>query len=265
MGKMFKYIFLMTAVLLFCCSAGAQDTIFEEPPVIVQPPAEMPFDSVYESVNNATDYYQFKEGITPSRVDARKIPDDELTSVRSDDAYWYVNEAPDRKKEKPKDEPKKRRTVFNEKWFKTLSWILLIGGFVALLIWFLATGNISLFKKRPQTQADGNTVEEQSENIFEMNFEKEIEKAVNARDFRMAVRFMYLRTLRDLSLRNLINYTHEKTNSDYLFQLAGSPYYKNFFRLTRNFDYTWYGQFPLTSERFSLVQADFNNFKQQLS
>jgi hypothetical protein len=81
----------------------------------------------------------------------------------------------------------------------------------------------------------------------------------------MAVRLMYLRTLRDLSLRNVINYTHEKTNTDYLFQLSGSPYYKNFFRLTRDFDYTWYGHFPLSQESFSLIQNDFNSFKQQLS
>jgi len=76
---------------------------------------------------------------------------------------------------------------------------------------------------------------------------------------------MYLRTLRDLSLRNLITYTHEKTNSDYLFQLAGTPFYKSFFRLTRDFDYSWYGHFPISPDSFTTIQNEFNAFKQQLS
>lgn len=265
MDSVIKYLIKISIALVLFADATAQDTVFEEPPVVIESPAEAPFDSAYQSTYNFNDYYQFKEGITPARVEERKVPEDRLNSVRSDDAYWYVNEAPKRKKEKVQEEPKERKTVFSEKWFRTLSWIILIGGFLALLIWFLATGNISLFRRKLKPAADDDVVEEQSENIFEMNFEKEIEKAVNEENFRAAVRLMYLRTLRDLSLRNLINYTHEKTNSDYLFQMAGSPHYKNFFRLTRNFDYTWYGQFPLNREGFSLVQADFNNFKQQLS
>lgn len=112
----------------------------------------------------------------------------------------------------------------------------------------------------------GDTAEEQpTEDIFEMNFEKEIQKAVAEKNFRLAVRLLYLRTLRDLSDKNLISYTHEKTNADYLFQLAGTSYYKSFFRLTRDFEYTWYGQFELSQENFSFIQNDFSSFKQQLS
>ena len=76
---------------------------------------------------------------------------------------------------------------------------------------------------------------------------------------------MYLRTLTNLSDKGLISYTHEKTNSDYLSELSGTSYYKSFFRLTRDFDYTWYGKFELNTESFALVQKDFNQFKQVLA
>jgi hypothetical protein len=46
--------------------------------------------------------------------------------------------------------------------------------------------------------------------------------------------------------------------------LYETPYHKNFFRLTRNFEYTWYGKFPLSPDVFALLQKDFVNFKQQL-
>ena len=168
--------------------------------------------------------------------------------------------------EKQKNEqPKNQTNYINQQWLRTLFWILLIAGFVSLLVWFLATSDINLFRNKQKTIADDVLAQEEGENIFEMNFEKEMRNAINDENYRLAVRLMYLRTLKDLSDRNLIKYTHEKTNSDYLFQLAASPYYKKFFRLTRSFDYTWYGKFPLSRDGFSTVQHDFNNFKQQLS
>lgn len=258
MDHLLKHILRTVIAVMFFSRAAAQDT------VVVQPPVEVLSDTLYERTYTTSDeYYQFKEGITPAKIDARKIPEDELNSVRSDEAYWYVNEAPPRKERKI-EEPKKRTSRFNQPWIRTLFWIVLIAGFVALLVWFLATSNISLFRRKQKTVSEEKT-EEETGDIFEMNFEKEIQKAIGAGDYRMAVRLMYLRTLRDLSLRNLIQYTHEKTNSDYLLQLAGSPLYRNFFRLTRSFDYTWYGKFPLSNEGFTLVQNDFNNFKQQLA
>jgi hypothetical protein len=187
-----------------------------------------------------------------------------VKKVKSDEDYWYANVAPPREK-KEQEPAKKPVSIFNKAWFNTLFWILLVGGFVALLVWFLATSNISLFRRKIKATGEEDLEEIETENIFELNFEKEIQKAIDAANHRLAVRLMYLRTLRDLSLCKLINYTHEKTNTDYLLQLAASPYYKNFFRLTRNFDYTWYGHFPLTQESFLLIQNDFNSFKQQLS
>ena len=258
MNKCFYYIALTTFSFVLFLNANSQDTV---PPVVVSPPAEMA-DTVYETSPNNN--YQFKEVSAAVNVHVRTIPEKKVQQVKSDDEYWYANLAPKRERKEP--EPMKKQTsIFDKAWFKTLFWIIVIAGFVALLIWFLATSNINLFKRKIKTADEENLAEEETGNIFEMDFEKEIQKAIDASNYRMAVRLMYLRTLRDLSLRNIINYTHEKTNSDYLFQLAGSSYYKNFFRLTRDFDYTWYGHFPLSQESFSLIQNDFNNFKQQLS
>lgn len=253
MRKKFHHITIIIFSFLFFLHANAQDTAIDVPP-----PVEMA-DTVYETSPNNT--YHFKEAAA-DKIDVRTIPQNDLQKVKSDEDYWYANTAPQREK---KEEPKKSSGLFNEAWFKTLFWILLIGGFLALLIWFLATSNVFLFRRKPKTNALVIEDEIATENIFEINFEKEIQKATNASNYRLAVRLMYLQTLKALSLRNIINYTHEKTNSDYLFQLTGTSYYKNFFRLTRNFEYTWYGQFPLSPESFAVIQNDFGNFKQQLS
>ncbi|MGZ8537630.1 MAG: hypothetical protein ACXWV9_05160 [Flavisolibacter sp.] len=142
--------------------------------------------------------------------------------------------------------------------------MIIIGGFVAVLVWYLASSNISLFRKR-SAPISLDEDEILTEDIFKIKYEKEIQSAIVSQNFRLAIRLMYLRTLRELSDRQLIQFTQEKTNSDYLNQLSNTKYYRHFFQLTREFEYTWYGKFQLSQEAFGSVEKDFNDFKQQLS
>ena len=154
--------------------------------------------------------------------------------------------------------------MIDKPWVNSLVWFIIIGSFIAVLVWYLASSNISLFRKR----SAAISLEEDevlTEDIFEIRYEKEIQAAIASQNYRLAIRLMYLRTLRELSDRQLIQYTQEKTNSAYLYQLYNTKYYKNFFQLTREFEYTWYGKFQLSPEAFGLVERDFNDFKQQLS
>jgi len=228
----------------------------------ISPPRETVEDTIYQKPyeSSSDENYRFRKTEGAEKVATREIPDSNLRTIRSDDDYWYVNQPPPREKKSMQ----KTKPVSSTSLINTLSWIIVIVGFLALLIWFLATSNIRLFKKASKRIIEKTIDEEQTENIFEINFEKEIQKAVNDKNFRIAVRLLYLRALKDLADKNLINYTHAKTNADYLFQLAGTSYYKNFFRLTRDFDYTWYGQFELSYESFLIIQSDFSSFKQQL-
>jgi hypothetical protein len=104
-----------------------------------------------------------------------------------------------------------------------------------------------------------------SENIFDINYQREIEKAVNARDYRLAVRLMFLRLLKQLSQKKIIEYKQERTNFDYLSQLHSTGYYNDFFRLTRNYEYVWYGKFDVSRETFGVIKNQFENFDRKLS
>jgi hypothetical protein len=224
--------------------------------------------------NSSSENYQFKELTEPGKVNTRTVPDAELNKVKSDKAYWYVNTVPPRNRQKgsspgvnekgDKEQEDQQRGVFHFGWLNTVFWILLIAGFVALLTWFLSTANIRLFRKKVK-EGEQELEEETYTDIFHMDLDHDIQRAIDAKDYTLAVRLMYLQTLRALSDRNLINYSHEKTNSDYLFQLASTKYYKTFFRLTRSFDYTWYGHFQLSEDSFAAIRNDFSSFKQQLS
>jgi hypothetical protein len=197
-----------------------------------------------------------------SAVQTRTIPDSVLDKLHRDDDYWYANTIPDRQKKKDALKPK-GESLFEKDWFANLVWFLIVGSFVAILIWFLASSNIQLFRRRAVVIEDQEEVLSE-EDIFNLNYEKEIQKAVAAQNYRLAVRLWYLRILKEMADKNLIQYKHEKTNQDYLNQLYESAYYRDFFRLTRDFEYTWYGKFDLSAEAYTLIQNDFSAFKHQL-
>jgi hypothetical protein len=197
-----------------------------------------------------------------TKVPVRKVPAAKLNSIKKEDAYWYANREPEKKKEEARTEAS-GNNLFDQDWFRTLLWIVILVSFTAVVIWYLASGNIRLFRKKAEEILDDEE-EEIREDIFALNYEREISKAVEVKNFRLAVRLLYLRTLKELSERNIIDYGHEKTNSHYLNGLFGSPYYHSFFRLTRNFEYTWYGGFLLSEEGYQMMQSDFSNFKSGL-
>ena len=73
---------------------------------------------------------------------------------------------------------------------------------------------------------EGQTKE--TENIFEINFQQEIDKAVQAGNYRLAVRLLFLRLLKNLAEKNIIQYQQDRTNFDYLMQLGNSVITKVF-------------------------------------
>lgn len=102
--------------------------------------------------------------------------------------------------------------------------------------------------------------DESMENIHEINFNEEIEKAMAKGNYRLAVRLLYLRSLKLLSDAELINWQPEKTNQAYIDELKDEERKKEFKLLTLQFDYIWYGDFPIEKESFKTLKMSFDRF-----
>lgn len=192
-------------------------------------------------------------------VSPRAVGESDLVKLREDEDFWYVNEAP--KREAPR---KPVSFKFLERtWFKTLMWTLVVGGFIVILIWFLLSSNVQFFQKKSGA-FDDSLQSREEENIFEIDYDAEIGKAVVAHDFRLAIRLHYLQLLKELSQKGAIQYSQGSTNSDYVIQLHGKPYGTEFFQLTRSFEYAWYGQFAISKAAFSAIETQFSNLRNQL-
>jgi hypothetical protein len=213
-----------------------------------------------KSDSNHEEFFS-KRTIIPAAQDSlkvRAVPDSIIRAMKNDDAFWYANH--DFKK---KDTPQNNSLILklvSLAWFRTLVWFLIIAGFTAVVIWYLISSNASIFRRSPYVIASA-TEDPNSENIFEINFESEINKTIATGQYRLAVRLMFLRMLKNLSEKNIIQYKQDKTNLDYLTQVQPTSYYKDFFRLTRNYEYTWYGKFDLSQEAFTIIKNDFETFR----
>ena len=123
--------------------------------------------------------------------------------------------------------------------------------------------NIGLFGKENKEEALGYFVVE--ENIHAINFDAAIEKAIADKNFRFAVRLLYLQTLKNLAGIGLINWQVNKTNIAYVEELNGNIHQAGFRNLTRQFEKNWYGYLPIEESEFRQVMNHFNQFNQKLT
>lgn len=138
---------------------------------------------------------------------------------------------------------------------------IVIAAVIALIV-FLVIRFIGMDMKMISGKSKSITVpyEESMDNIHEISFEEEIEKATATGNYRLAVRLFYLRTLKVLNDRGLIDWQPEKTNQVYVNELKEDDRKQSFVQLTRQFEYVWYGEFFIDKEAFSTLKRDFDHF-----
>lgn len=188
----------------------------------------------------------------------RHLSDSAHAALAADKEFWYANYVFKKKEEKSGV----KLHFWQTDAFRTIMWVIIICCFVAIIVLYLASDRVGLFRSRSHQIAQDETGENDiPENIFEINYDKEIDKAQTAGNYRLAVRLQFLKLLRSLAEKQIIQYAPARTNFDYLVQLHKSTWYHDFFRLTRHYEYVWYGQFPIDKHQYDQVS---NEYKQAL-
>jgi len=103
-----------------------------------------------------------------------------------------------------------------------------------------------------------------AENIHELNFADEIDLAVEQKDFKRAIRLVYLYALKLLSDQEIIEWMPSKTNHDYLCEIKNDHFQQQFSTLSYYFEYVWYGDFKAEAAQFSEMNDAFSVLKRNL-
>ncbi len=271
-GKKYKRFSAISTLLLILLlvkgfDLNAQNGTGNADTVIAGEPEEAIIDTVLEdSVEASTVKEQFDfikrttSGFYSDTIGERKIPGEVQREMKNDPAFWYADNEFKKINKEQTDSGERPRIP---KGLEIILWIIIIAGFTGVIVWYLASSNISLFRKKP-VPLNSDDEEAETNDIFRINYPKEIEKAVLNGNYRFAVRLMYLQLLKNLSDRQIISYKQEYTNFEYLLQLNPSAYYHDFFRITRNYEFCWYGQFDIRSAEFEIIKNDFIGLEQKM-
>lgn len=146
-----------------------------------------------------------------------------------------------------------------------VQWLFVVLGAAALVFLVLKITGMDIMQIfTGKTSTIEIPYSESVENIHEISFEEEIEKAIASRNFRLAVRLLYLNCLKKLNDAGAIQWKADKTNLAYLHEIQNPEQQQKFGLLTRQFEYVWYGDFKVDQENFQQIRNAFQQFNPKL-
>jgi hypothetical protein len=198
--------------------------------------------------------YIFKDTI-------RKVSGNQLKSYLLNPDYEYANDSSYWRREAPvKPGPFSR--VFNS---NLLAWIIRLGviGLVIFGIFQLARENsFSWLSRRAKS-----IVTESPDDIPEsdMDYDIAIKKYQAEDNYRMAVRYMYLRLVRTLQGVNGIQVRDSSTNTEIVRALGSHPRSDEFRYLAMAYEYIYYGGFTPGQDLYVMIKNKFESFQQSIT
>jgi hypothetical protein len=152
---------------------------------------------------------------------------------------------------------------------RILEIILKIGG-ILLIIFVLykiikslmsEEGNWIFGRKSDQIDIIAHDLEQ---NLMQTDFDVLIQDAIRKKQFRLAIRYYYLQSLKKLTQKNKIVWQYEKTNLDYEREIENVELKNKFRYISYLYNYCWYGEFDLNEYEFKTGEQSFHNFLNNL-
>jgi hypothetical protein len=219
---------------------GEEDNVYPAAPPVESVPDEVIVDD--EKFNSNTEPGQID--YESRQPDGKKLNDEALKDRTATLDYTEI------KKEKKPEEQKNRRNLdLGEPSFgaaseglKSLAYVLAFVLLVAIVVYlFYKSGTLQTVNKKSKPLA-GLAEWEDAWSMDVDALDIELQNAVEAADYRMAIRLLYLRNLRLLMDRGIVAPSPEKTNAQYLAELKKALLLQPFRFCTGVYETVWYGE-----------------------
>ncbi len=194
---------------------------------------------------------------------------------KSEEKLWYVDKFKSTKKPVI---PKKIETKSLGDWsgffaavaaiFRSLVWVVI--GLAIVGACYLIVRNLKGFKFRsnpdiPVSTADVLTEELDIQAVSTIDLSAQIEKCIQEKNYRLAVRYYYLWAMKILNESHLIEFNIDKTNQDYARELSRKNTVSRerlglFIQCTHYYEYLWFGNFLISEPAFLTIEKTFKDF-----
>jgi len=147
-------------------------------------------------------------------------------------------------------------------FLRILPYILLVVLLFVLIRFFMNTQASDPSSSSKRNAFVGLSEEEQI--IKNEDIQALIQKALADKNYRLAVRYSYLYSLQLLSKKELIDWQLQKTNHDYLSEIKKPDLQNSFSKITRIYDYIWYGDFTIDEPKYKKAETVFLQLEKML-
>lgn len=195
---------------------------------------------------------------------------------KSEEKLWYVDKF--KSEQKPIDDQKEAGQKNSEKLlkifdaiasvFRALVWVILGLGVLGAI--YIIVKNLKGFKFRPDPEVAVVTTETLAEKLdiktfSTLDLSSLIEKSIQDKNYRLAVRYYYLWVMKMLNEAQLIEFNIDKTNQDYTQELSKRNNFSRdklslFIQCTHYYEYLWFGNFAVTETAFLTIEKTFKDF-----
>ena len=134
---------------------------------------------------------------------------------------------------------------------------------IYLMVRFFVNENFgSIFTKKANPILDIDLAEE---HIEDLDLDSLLRDALKQKDYRLAVRFQFLKVLKALSQRQIIDWHFEKTNSDYSREINENRLKTGFDEASYLYENIWYGEQWIDANIYEKTQHRFSRLHQMIA
>lgn len=152
-------------------------------------------------------------------------------------------------------------SVFNT---NDLSWprkiiLFLLAAFIVYVI--VKNSKLSLRNLIPLGNKKFSEAHEIKNDESEFDYQAQIALAEDNGFYPLAIRYRFLQILQILDYKGRIRFGDNFTNWQYVSQMSDNEMRRDFSGIVLVYDKAWYGEYTITSEMYSLIANQFNEFK----
>lgn len=195
------------------------------------------------------------------RIMVRAVPDTVSERMKKEKEFLYANDPSYWKEEKQPEDPaaiKMIEAFAKSPLLKGIMYLLIACAAIFVIYQVMIVNNFFIFSKYKRNK--NVTASTDEEDLAANDLDQKISQAIQSLDFRGATRYLFLKTLKLLSERNHINLLAKATNREYVRQMHQHHHAKDFEKLTRIYEYVWYGGFNPNHHQFESIHQNFNQF-----
>jgi hypothetical protein len=147
----------------------------------------------------------------------------------------------------------------NSKVFKILSIVIIIGLLVFIIIRLIKTSSSGKGKRVPNLNVQQALLDIEND-LPDADLSRLLNMTIDAKDYKSAVRILYLHVIQQLHTHRHIAWKKDKTNNDYVREMRSHSGYQSFRDLTLLFEVIWYGDTDINEGLYNKVEPAFKNY-----